>query len=509
MINLPDSATSSRTLRRQSGFIMMAGVLAIFVAACVFLSLHRAPWWDEGIYADSSSNLALKGFFGSTRWHSYIPGLVPNLPALGQYTYWSTPLYLVSLAGVFRTFGFSIVAMRAWSIWWGCVLIVSWYFIVLALTRGSRRAGLLAAAFVGTDATIILAASTGRADCMVAALGAAGMACYLQLRQSRMNLAILAGASLEVAAIFSHPIAAIHVGTAVLMVLILDWRQLRVRHLFLAALPLLVAFLGWGAYIAQAPEVFKAQFLGHISHRAGGLSSPLRALLTEFQGRYLLYYWTEYHGVTKLKVLFLASYVASCVFLLAAPGIRRRAPGLRLLAVLAVTAYVLLALFDPIRGPVYLIHTFSYLAAAFGATVWWLTQEPGPRKLYVAAATALALLQLSGIAYKIRQDTTANIYRPVVEYVRAHAPADGFVIGPNELLFGLGPQFGFQDDPRLGLGTARAPDMIIRGPFAIAARDIEREEPQTAQFVRERLTHEYRIVFENEEYQLYQRDEKN
>ena len=57
-------------------------------------------------------------------------------------------------------------------------------------------------------------------------------------------------------------------------------------------------------------------------------------------------------------------------------------------------AYVLLALFDPIKGPVYLIHTFSYLAAGFGATVWWLTQEPGPRKLYVAAAAALALVQL-------------------------------------------------------------------------------------------------------------------
>ena len=487
----------------------MAGVLAVFASACVFLSLHRAPWWDEGIYADSSSNLALKGLFGSTRWNSYIPNLVPDLPALGQYTYWDTPLYLLSLAGVFHTFGFSILAMRAWSIFWGCILIVSWYFIVLSLTGGSRRAGLLAAVFVGTDATIILAASTGRADCMVAALGAAGIASYLRLRESRMSLAIVACASFEVAAIFSHPIAAIHAGTATVMVLILDWRRIRVRHVLLAALPLLIALAGWSAYIAEAPQVFKAQFLGHISHRTSGFSSPLKALLSEFRSRYLLDYWTAYHGIAKLKVMFLASYVASCVFLLAAPSIRRRQPGLRLLAILAVTAYVLLALFDEIKGPVYLIHTFSYFAAAFGGTVWWLTREPGPRKIYAAAAAALATLQLSGIAYKIHQDTDARIYRPVAEYVRSHTRADAFVIGPTELVFGLGPQFHLVDDPRLGLGMARAPDMIVRGPFAIDASLIEPEEPQTAQFVRQRLAHEYTMVFENDGYQLYQRNEKN
>src|SRR5260370_18439145 len=126
------------------------------------------------------------------------------------------------------------------------------------------------------------------------------------------------------------------------MELVLDWKRIRIRHLFVAAVPLLVALLGWGAYIAQAPDIFRAQFLGHISHRVG-LRSPLTGLLTEFQSRYVLYYWTQYHGVMKLKVLLLAPYLASCVFLLAPPPISRRQPGLRLLAVLGVSAYGLLA----------------------------------------------------------------------------------------------------------------------------------------------------------------------
>ncbi len=124
----------------------------------------------------------------------------------------------------------------------------------------------------------------------------------------------------------------------------------------------------------------------------------------------------------------------------------------------------------------------------------------------MTVAVAVAALQLSGIVYKIRQDTNGLIYRPVVEYVRTHTHADSFVIGPNELLFGLGPNFHLEDDPRLGARTARAPDMIVRGPFAVEAGQFQVEEPQTAEFVRDRLTREYTMVFKNEQYRVYLRN---
>src|SRR5260370_14857787 len=130
---IPYNGQQTENSRRWRVYAAMVGVLALFVAASAPLSSHRAPWKDVGIYADSSSNLALRGQFGSTRWQPYLPGLVPDLPAIGQYTYWSTPLYLVSLAGIFRSVGFSILVIRAWSIWWSSVLIVSWYFIALSL----------------------------------------------------------------------------------------------------------------------------------------------------------------------------------------------------------------------------------------------------------------------------------------------------------------------------------------------------------------------------------------
>jgi hypothetical protein len=499
---LADGFISLRT-SRWSTLAAMGGVIVVFLIASALLSSHRAPWWDEGVFADPSSNLALKGLFGSTRWHTYVPGRVPELPATGQYTYWQMPLYLLSLAGLFHTFGFSILTMRVWSMWWGCVLIVSWYFIVLALSKGSRLAGLLAAAFVGVNTVVILAAAVGRPDCMTAALGAAGMAFYLQLRQSRLTVAVLAGVSCEVAAFFTHPIAVVHAGPAVMLALLLDWKRLRIRQLLVGSIPVIVALLGYGAYIARAPHVFQAQFLGHSLGRVSGLSSPFRALVTEFQARYIGYFWTDYHGIMKFKVLLLAPYLASCAFLLVAPAIRRRQPGLRLLVLLGVSAYVLLAIFDSLKGPVYLIHTFSYFAAACGVTVWWLTSEVGPRKIWITAAAALIALQLSAVAYKIRQDTNARIYLPVVDYVRNHSLPGAFIIAPTELLFGLGPNFHLEDDPRFGSRTARAPDMIVSGPFSADARDFQAEEPQTAQFIRQRLTHEYTMVFQNEQYRVY------
>jgi 4-amino-4-deoxy-L-arabinose transferase-like glycosyltransferase len=481
----------------------LLAILGLFILVSVLLSIRREPWLDEGIFADPASNLAFKGVFGSTRWHTYIPQIVPDLPDIDRYTYWHMPLYLLSVSALFRVFGFSILAMRAWSIFWGCVLIVSWYVIVLTLLKGKQLAALLAAAFVAFDANIILSAVTGRPDTMLTALTALGMACYLRYRETRMDRAVFLCASFQALALFSHPVAVVHTTVALVMVLVLDWKNLRLRHLLPAAITPAILLLGWSFYIAQAPDVFRRQLFGHVSRRMSGLASPLTAIVMDFRYRYIHWFWDLYHGVTKLKVLYLAGYFGSLLFLLLAPGVRRRAPELRLLAVFGLTAYVVVAVIDNQMHPAYLIYTCSYFAACCGATIWWLMSESPRPALWASAAVALMALHLAGIGFKIAQNTTERSYAPLVRYIEHHSQPESFIVGPVELLFGLGLNSNLEDDPRLGMRSHRTPDMIVRSPFSASAGAIGKEEPLSGQFVSNRLNHEYIRTFKNEEYEVY------
>ena len=481
--------------------LALAAILFVFVVISSTISVQRAPWLDEGIFADSSSNLALHGIFGTTAWHTRLPNLVPDLPRVDRYTYWHLPVYLVSLAGVFRIFGFSIVVMRMYSVFWGCVLIVSWYFFVSRLPNVGRRAGLLAALFVGVDATITLAAATGRPDCMVAALGAAGMAAFMVWRERDLGRAILLCAACEALALFCHPIAVVHAFTAVVLVLIMDWRRLRPRHMAIAALPVAVALAGWGIYIAQAPEIFRGQFFGHISHRMGGLAAPLRTLFQEFTVRWAIYYW----GPTwpdRVKAIYPVSYLAGMIFLLISPAVRRRTPALRIPGMLALTAFVVLGSIDTQKWPSYSIHNISYLAAAVGCTVGWLLESRW-RVVAGGLASVVLLLQLGGSVYKASQKTNEESYLPAVRYVQQHTSPGAFVIGPVELLFGLGRDFHLEDDSRLGARIPRAPEMVLRGPVFATPEQFHAEEPETERFINRRLGSEYARVWTDRLYSAY------
>ena len=483
--------------------LFLITILAVFILISVLLSISRAPWLDEGIFADSASNLAFKEVFGSTRWNTYIPTVVPELPATDRYTYWQMPVYLVAVSAIFRVFGFSILSMRAWSIGWGCVLIVAWYLTVFTLLKRNRTAAFLAAALVACDAGNIVSAATGRPDTMVAALGALSIACYLRYREMRLPVAIFLCASFQALAIFSHPIALVHTAVALVMVLLLDRKRLRMGHLIPAAITPSILLLGWSLYIAQAPQIFRMQLFGHASRRVSGLSSPLAALVIDFRYRYIYWFWDLYRGVTRLKLLYIIAYFGSCLFLLVVPGVRRRVPELRLLALFGVTAYVVLAILDNQEHPAYLIHTCCYFAVCCAGVAWWLITESHRPILWASATAALLSLHLAGIAYQIARNTEAHSYAPLVSYIQQHSRPDSFIIGPAELLFGLGLNSHLEDDPRLGLRTHRTPDMIVRGAFSALPAVLAKEEPLTAQFVAQRLNREYVRTFNNSEYAVY------
>jgi 4-amino-4-deoxy-L-arabinose transferase-like glycosyltransferase len=474
----------------KSGLWAGAIVLA-FLAVTTTVILTRCPWWDEGILTHPSYNLCKYGKLVSTILAPTWNPRVPQFEGIDKYTYWTLPLYLVTLAGWWKIVGISIFTARYYSVFWGIVLMGALYSIVRRLT-GSRGTGLLAAALAATDYTIILSASTARPDIMSAGLGYAGLAAYLALRERNLRLAALAGAAGAAASVFTHPVGLMQSGGLLLVALLLDWRRISWREILCAAVPYLAIGGGWGLYILQDPAMFQKQFFAHTAYRTGALSHPLVALTSDFMGRYVHSFTGP--GAEKYKILILIFYAAALLAALVIAPIRRSVAG-RVLLSLAFLYYCELALFDSAWFPHYFVHVFPTWIALLAVVAAWLHQKKGvPKALIGSALALLALFQISGHVLQARKNRYATDYAPTIAFLRSHAMHGELIMGGSELYYGLGEGYRFVDDPRLGKVTGERPDLIVEDTIHPGPENFDEREPDTAQYMRNLLTGNYRLA---------------
>src|SRR5207244_10329460 len=123
---------------------------------------------------------------------------------------------------------------------------------------GSRLAGSLTTAFLAVDYTFLWTAADGRMDMMCAALGWAGVAWYLALRETRWTLALLLANSFLALSLFTHPNAVMPLLTFICLLIYFDGRRVSWPDLGLLT-PYLVLAVLWGAYILERPDYFLAQ----------------------------------------------------------------------------------------------------------------------------------------------------------------------------------------------------------------------------------------------------------
>lgn len=302
---------------------MLLGVAIIaYLAGSLAIILTKAPWWDEGLFASPVYNLATKGFMGSSVWVSQYN--IRSLPGIEKHVYTWMPLYPVALAGWIKIFSYSIVTMRLLSVAWGILALIAWYVIMLAFT-GRREVAALTVFLIAPDYSFISEAALARYDTMPCALGFAGLAVFLAWRERHFERSVLAGSALVTASVFSHPMGLLHLAGLAIVILYFDWRRIRVRTVLLAALPFFVFAAGWVLYIMQAPDDFKGQFLNHSAHRIGGVTSPWRALASDFTERYVFAFWGSLEGLNRLKALVVLLYVAGVAGTLCTPALRRQA----------------------------------------------------------------------------------------------------------------------------------------------------------------------------------------
>ena len=459
--------TASSRWRIPPAFLAIALVFVLLAGVQV---ITKRPWVDEAWFTGPALDLTTHGRFGTpvldpTGSHLTLfkPGVV--LTGIDRHTYWIMPLYPLTLAAWGKVFGFSVFSMRVPSLFWGLLLLGSLWVMVRRF-GGSEGAAALAAAILGVEFGFIDSGSDGRMDMMSAALGFAGLAVYLSLRERNLLRAVLAGHALCAASLFTHPNGMFAAASLMICILWLDLRQVSVKLAGAIAAPYVVGMLAWGVYILRAPAEFIAQFGANSSHRSRALLNPFKAIWDEFVMRYLQHHFLPWYGgpAACMKVIGLLLFMGAFALMLATPELRRPS-GFRLLLWLAGLRFLMMSVGASWKLEYYLVHAVPLYAAIAGIAGWWLwNQQDRRRRLTAAAALGFYFaVQLAVFAHLVSAVSAyRKKYLPAVNYVKSILRPNDLVAGSADLAFAMGfynPQL--VDDIWLGHWSGKRPTIVV------------------------------------------------
>jgi hypothetical protein len=275
-------------------------------------------------------------------------------------------------------------------------------------------------------------------DMMTSALGFAGLAAYIRLRERNLVRASLYGHALCAAALFTHPNGLLATASICLCTLWLDLGRVSLRSLVATLMPYLAGGVGWGIYILRAPGDFGAQFGANAVDRGASLLHPWAGIRDEFVVRYLEQHFLPLDAgpVVWLKLTGLILFVASILFGLVIPHLSAQ-PGLRLLLALAGVRFLMMSVGDNPKFGYYLVHAVPVYAAIAGFVCAWFWFRSGLCRTFTAAVLGAYFVVQCAIFVHLIATVSAyrRQYMPAVAYVRSILRPTDLVVGPRNLRF--------------------------------------------------------------------------
>lgn len=487
--------------------ILCFSIVLVFLALTVSSSLTNRPQVDEGLFASPAFNLATQGFFGTT----VLETEQSPLTRIEERTYWVMPLFLLNVAAAFKTFGMSVLTMRLVSVFWGLALLGAWYFIVLKLS-GNRNIALLSLLLIAGNYTITDTSSLGRMDIMCAALGFSALAIYLWRRETDLTSAVLLGQCFVVLSGLTHPNGIFAFFGLLFLIVYLDFRRLNLKIVAVALLPYLIGGTAFGIWVLQDVEAFKAQFIDNalMGGRMSGANSPLSGIIREFTEKYPHAYGLGatsggHSGPIYLKSLIILSYIAGVFGVIFTKSLRQNR-NYFILLVLTGIYFVLMSLIDGQKQTPYLVHIVPFYCALLAVWLQWIWQKNTiPRPLIIGAVAALMLLQIGGMAMRIKQNTYGNYYVPLTHFLQENVAENDLMMCGSDIAFASGFPKNYLVDGRYGYYTGKRPKFLI---YDSSTENSWRGAKETAPQLYEhlpRLLQDYEIVYENAAYKVYQR----
>ena len=488
--------------------------LAFLVCSCAVLFTKR-PWVDEAWFTTPGLNLVTHGSFGTLLLEptgSNLRLLKPDavLKGINEHTYWVMPLHLLVLALWGMLFGFSVFSIRVPGMLWGLITLASVGVVVRRLYPEGRNAPYIAAGVLALDFGFVNFATDGRMDIMCSALGFAGLAAYLTMRDRNFHRAVAVSHILAAAACFTHPNGAFGSAALVLAMVWLDRDRIRPATVAFMLTPYALGAALWAAYCAQAPGDFLAQISANSAGRMSSVLAPWQGVWREIHDRYLTHFWPEYSSLGKLKStgLFLS---AAAMVSVAATRALRQSTGCRLLLALTGLRFLLLALGASVKYPYYLVHILPYFAAVIGIAVSHAWPSRGAKAQLLLSGGLAAYFGVQTLVL-LHETVLLRGYRnefvPVVEYLRSNAGPGDLIDGSSEIGFGLGfYDRRLIDDVWLGYWSGKRPSLVVVDPrhYAEVIKTATlKGMPAPGYFVWQ-LTSQFVLVKEFRGYRIYRR----
>jgi hypothetical protein len=479
------------TMWRKYERLLICLIIVVYIVLAAAMARVRAPDADEGSFGNAAVVFGTKHILAMPmRNRVWLPGLDSHL-------YVTAPLYFVGLSLWFKLFGAAIVTMRYFSVFWGVVGLIAWYFIVNALTK-NRGVALLSMALIALNYDYINLTSE-RYDPMVAALNAAGMAVYIVLRERNFPVAVFISNVLVAAAFVTHPYGLFGFAGLALLCLSLDRQKLSVKVLALAATPYVLALAGWGTYIAQEPRLFWTQFHGNASGRLSHLFSPWTAFVAEIHDRYIVLFGGWRPGVPvymKIKTLILITiFVSICGCLLSAEI--RRVRGHRIILSLTGLWFLMLMLLEGTKlynyllliWPIYFVIVAIWLESLIRKGGWL-------RYASIVGICLLVIFAITSIGYRARLNSYQNAFLPALRYLQENVKGNDLVVGSGSFGFGLDFEKHVLDDHQLGYSVGEVPEyIVIDKQYSDQINASRRPKPDLYRYVQNMLSSRYQIVF--------------
>lgn len=478
----------------------------MFAAAALITASRVTPYVDEAMLFSPARNLITQGHMGTSvidLTSELREGM--SLRGIDRYTYQIMPFAFIAQAAWYKLAGMGLFQLRALSALFGMLGLLAWYVIFLRL-GGNRAAAILALGFIATDSVFILAGAFGRNDMISASLAAAGVASYVNWRETRFLRAVFLSQCFLAVSIFTHPAGMLGLSAVVIVAVYLDWKRIGLKPLLLAAVPYLVAAAAWGLYILQAPDIFAEQMRTNAANRFSGFSAPLQALWLEVQMRYLAEFgFRAGDGVlAHLKVILLVLYFAAPFAVLLTASLRSRRT-IRALLLMVVADFLIFGIIEGTKQGFYLVHVLPLLE---GLLALWIVEiwnaRPALRPVAAAVAVLFVGMNLLHTAAIWRKDRLHTEYGEAIAFLKRSTTASQLTVGSCELAFDLGFEANLVDDHRLGYFSHKQPDVIVvNDRYRELFERMKVYKPEVSVYVEDLLRHHFTKRYDRNNWQIY------
>jgi 4-amino-4-deoxy-L-arabinose transferase-like glycosyltransferase len=478
--------------------VLFACLLQIVLGTA--LARSSLPLCDEGFYGVPAQVLSVTG---ALRNPVLEPAGIKYLRGIDRTFYWMAPVGMVLQAGAFKVFGFGLLVQRELSVVCGLGVVLLWHLALRHLLQD--RVAALTSVLLSVDFVFLSLSSRGRSDTISLFFAMAALAGYMHWRERSLALALAVANTACALSGMVHPNGGIAAVTSlVALTLYLDRTRLRWSYLAVVAVCYGVLGLGWGLYIAKAPDLFVAQFFGNVAGRLGGPMTLTRMIKGEVT-RYLSAYGLENaHGVKLVRYLLPVSYLSAIMFCAFSKDLRRRS-GVLLMMFVGVSL-TLVFLEGTKQGP-YLVHLSPLFCAflAISANRLWESGNIMARMI-TAAQALIVLLGVASLAYTASNRNLQRLYQPTVAFLNAHVRPGDVVFARSEFYFGLQCRTCLRDDANLGaLSGWRAEYIVLDPDYTGHLEELREKSPVIYRDIEQRLKTDYQEVFRNLNYQVMRR----